>query len=57
VLWLSPDDYIPFLKWSDIYGNTNIYSYLKGYDEVEVAYDAYSPFVSTYPDYYTGPRD
>ena len=57
VLWLSPDDYIPFLKWSDIYGNTSIYSYLKGYDEVEVAYDAYSPFVSTYPDYYTGPRD
>ncbi|MBQ8975762.1 MAG: hypothetical protein IJ072_08600 [Oscillospiraceae bacterium] len=54
-LWLSPDDYLPFLKWSDMYGNTDIYSYLKGYDETEVAYDAYSPFVTEFPDYYTGP--
>ena len=55
-VWLNADEYIPYLKWTDIYGNTNIYSYLNGYDDVEVAQDEYSSFTTDYPDYYTGER-
>ena len=43
-----------YLKWTDLYASVDTYSYLKGYNDVAVNIDDFSPFVSTYPDYYTG---
>lgn len=53
-VWLSQDDYVHYLKWTDLYASVDTYSYLKGYNDVAVNIDDFSPFVSTYPDYYTG---
>ena len=52
--WLSEDDYIPYLKWTDMYASVSTYAYLKGYDDVNVTIDDFSSFVKEYPDYYTG---
>ena len=54
--WLTEDDYIHYLKWTDMYASVTTYSYLKGYDDVPVAIDDFSSFVKEYPDYYTGER-
>ena len=54
--WLTEDDYIHYLKWTDLYASVDTYAYLKGYDDVPVAIDDFSSFVKDYPDYYTGER-
>ncbi|MBR2831370.1 MAG: hypothetical protein IKE57_00410 [Oscillospiraceae bacterium] len=52
--WLTEDDYVHYLKWTDMYASVSTYSNLKGYADVPVEIDDYSSFVSEYPDYYTG---